>query len=78
MKWDTVERSLTNVVSRRQTVSHFEQDMQNWVHEREKLGRKLEVLQAKLKSASDKQEQVVSEQPTGEDKNAYLLQIEII
>lgn len=62
MKWDSLERSLTNVVSRRQTVSHFEQDMQNWVHEREKLGRKMEVLQAKLKSATDKHEQVVSKE----------------
>ncbi|PAA78300.1 hypothetical protein BOX15_Mlig027393g1 [Macrostomum lignano] len=46
-RWDSIERALSTTVGRRQTVGHLAADMENWVHEREKLARRLDQLNAK-------------------------------
>ncbi|XP_064602279.1 kinesin-like protein KIF21A isoform X2 [Liolophura sinensis] len=43
-KWDTIEKNVASVITRRQTISHMEKDMENWMKHREKLGKKLEKL----------------------------------
>lgn len=50
-KWDRLERSLTTVVTKKQTLSHMEKDMERWIHQRETLGKKMEKLVRKKEKA---------------------------
>ncbi|XP_041367345.1 kinesin-like protein KIF21A isoform X2 [Gigantopelta aegis] len=41
-KWDTIEKTISAVITKRQTIAHMEKDMEIWLKQREKLGKKLE------------------------------------
>ncbi|XP_071100198.1 kinesin-like protein KIF21A isoform X1 [Haliotis cracherodii] len=41
-KWDIIEKNVGSVITRRQTISHMEKDMDVWLKQREKLSKKLE------------------------------------
>ncbi|XP_067654279.1 kinesin-like protein KIF21A isoform X2 [Haliotis asinina] len=41
-KWDIIERNVGSVITKRQTISHMEKDMDVWLKQREKLSKKLE------------------------------------
>ncbi|XP_071509041.1 kinesin-like protein KIF21A [Diadema antillarum] len=41
-KWNMVERKITDIVARRQTISHMERDMERFIHHRHKLSKKVE------------------------------------
>ncbi|XP_046546035.1 kinesin-like protein KIF21A isoform X4 [Haliotis rubra] len=41
-KWDIIEKNVGSVITKRQTISHMEKDMDVWLKQREKLSKKLE------------------------------------
>ncbi|XP_033638364.1 kinesin-like protein KIF21A isoform X2 [Asterias rubens] len=41
-KWTQIERRVTDIVNRRQTITHMEQDMERYLHHRQRLSKKRE------------------------------------
>ncbi|KAI8505908.1 Kinesin-like protein kif21b [Branchiostoma belcheri] len=51
MKWQSLEKRVGEVIARRQTINHMERDMERWLQEREKLGKRIERIKQKRNKA---------------------------
>ncbi|KAK6191402.1 hypothetical protein SNE40_003100 [Patella caerulea] len=52
-KWDAIEKNVNAVINKKQTVTHMAKDMENWLKQREKIGKKLEKYIQKRESMGD-------------------------
>lgn len=62
-KWDIIDKKVTSLIIKRQTITNMESDMDRWIQDRDQLSKQLEKCQMKYDSmvASQKEESSVQE-----------------
>lgn len=81
-KWNMMERKITDIIARRQTISHMERDMERFIHHRHKLSKKVEKYLSKrdeaLKGGKEENVKELDELIDGSNANIEYVQEQIV
>lgn len=77
-KWDVIDKKVTSLILKRQTIANMESDMDRWIQDRDRLSKQLEKCQMKYNSAVSSQKEEGSVQEIKEQLEALTAHMDYV